>query len=1177
MQISFRCSACQCKMAIDASAAGQQVQCPQCGTDVVVPQARLGPGVTIGGFRIERLLGTGGMGEVYLARQLSMDRPVALKILAAHARSPEDKERFVQEVKTLARLEHPNIVTAHEAGEDGGYLYLAMSYVNGEALDRRLATQGRIPEREALRIVRKIARALEYAWTEHRLLHRDIKPGNILMDAHGEPKLADLGLAQSVQAAEGRTDRPRVAGTPNYMSPEQAEGRDDLDCRSDIYALGATLYHMLTGQLPYAADTPEETLRRKFEEPLPDPRSFQPQISPATVALLSGMLAHDRAERYSTWKELITDLDRVLAGKPPLHGSLPGEPTNRVRVTAAELQAIREGGSTPRSRPVDVLIRLGVTLAAIVVVAVVARLVLRQAGSGADQRPGAPAVTSAPPDPAHARLSRLESDYLALLQFQKDHGSELREVIRRWTEFERESQGTEFARLARQQLESARRRLQAEVQAAFQALQREVEPLVASNQFAEARRRLDEYDGPWKAETAEMRAAESARLRAMEEQAALERERTMREALERGRAEAVRLLVRLKPSEAIAAWDQAVRQAGADASSEPLATFRNLLLAAQRSRELVLEAVRADVGRTVELQLTGGTEAWEILGVNGNAIQARRKVGGGYAERTIQYAELSPAERFRRLERVPAPANRVLQALLLIEGGNLPAARRHLEAAASDPFVALMLRALEEEAQAAAETAAQRALAALWRRLGVPEGASAAEAAAKIRRTGYPANDLPAIRAAVAEFRRTHGSTRCAAEAEEALASAERVHTQPREVDPAVLERARDGLRRANPALTTPPDALLRSTPSGLELNVDAAAAEQLVTLAPLASLPVVRIVLTAPPWRDLALLRGLPAEELEIRGGRLESYDVLRQLPLRRLALVRCRLDNLAMLAGLGLESLDVSENRLSTIATLTGMPLRRLNISQNAQITTVRHLTGMPLEELRMDGCSRVDDLRPLRGLPLKTLSMEGTAVADLSPLADLPLEVLNVSGCTQVRDWSPIRALKLVELRLNGVGLTDVSFLAGLPLRRLQISDNRELTSLEPLRGMRLESLHAARTQVADLSPLVGMPLEHLVLSHCPLTDLTPLADLPLKYLDLAGCARVRHLSALMRLTKLTTLVIAADTPRWRALVADIKSLKYVGTSPDTLMSVAEFDAAPPPEGAPSPPGPPPVRRP
>ncbi len=1163
-------------MAIDASASGQQVQCPQCGTDVTVPQARLGPGVTIGGFRIERLLGTGGMGEVYLARQLSMERPVALKIMAAHARSPEDKERFIQEVKTLARLEHPNIVTAHEAGEDGGYLYLAMSYVNGEALDRRLATQGHIPEREAVRIIRKIARALDYAWTEHRLLHRDIKPGNILMDAHGEPKLADLGLAQSVQAAEGRAEHPRIAGTPNYMSPEQAEGRDDLDCRSDIYALGATLYHMLTGQLPYAADTPEETLRRKFEEPLPDPRSFQPQISPATVALLAGMLAHDRAERYSTWKELITDIDRVLAGKPPLHGALPAEPTNRVRVTAAELQAIREGGSARRTRPMDIAIRAVVAVAAAIIVALAARWVLRYGvpDTGHDSAETSP--TGAPPDAAHARLNKLEQNYLELLQFQKEHEAEPSELIRRWTDFEHESAGTEFARLARQQIEGLRRRIRADVQAAFNGLVREAEPLIASNRYAEARRLFEEYSGPWKDETAEQRAAEAARLRALEEQAAVERDRIAREAIDRGRMEAVRLILRMKPAEAIATFDQAVRGAGADPTAEPHVAFRNMLVAAQRSRELVLDTFRADVGRTVELQLSGGVEAWEITGMNGGAIQARRKVGGGYVERTIQFAELSVAERFRRLERVPAPANRVLQALLLIESGNVAAARRHLEPVASDPFVALMLRVLDEEVQSAAESAAQRSLAALQRRLGVPDGATATEAATKVRRTGYPAADLPAIRAAVAEFRRAHGSTRCAAEAAEFLDAAERVHTRPREVDPAVLDRARDGLRRSNPALAVPPDSVLRTGPDGLELHLDGAAAEQIITLAPLEGLPLVKVVLMAPPWRDLSMLRGLPIEELEVRSGRLENYDVLRQLPIRRLALIRCRLDNLAMLAGLALESLDVSDNRLATIATLTGMPLRRLNISQNPQITTIRHLTGMPLEELRMDGCARVDDLRPLRGLPLKVLSMEGTAVADLSPLADVPLEFLNASGCTQIRDGSALRSLKqLVELRINAGGWTDLSPLNGLPLRRLEISHNRELSNLAPLRGLKLQSLQAAYTQVTDLSPLAGMPLERLVLSHCPLTDLSPLAELPLKYLDLAGCSRVRDPSPLTRSTTLATLVIPADTPRWRAVVYEIKSLRYVGTSPDALVTVAEFDASPPPDERPL--GPRPHRRP
>lgn len=1165
MQISFRCQACQCKMAIDASASGHQVQCPQCGAEVTVPQARLGPGVTIGGFRIERLLGTGGMGEVYLARQLSMDRPVALKILAAHARGEEEKERFVQEVKTLARLEHPNIVTAHEAGEDGGYLYLAMSYVNGEALDRRLVTQNRIPEREALRIIRKIARALEYAWTEHRLLHRDIKPGNILIDAHGEPKLADLGLAQSVQAAEGRPDRPRVAGTPNYMSPEQAEGREDLDCRSDIYALGATLYHMLTGQLPYAAETPEQTLHRKFEEPLPDPRSFQPQISPATVALLAGMMAHDRAERYSTWKELITDLDRVLAGKPPLHGSLPAEPTNRIQVSAAELQAIRASSSTPRSRMTDIIIRIAVTFAGVAVVVVAVYLTLHFGQPRTARKVPHPPASDVPLETAHSRLSKLEQDYLALLQFQKEHEAEPRELIRRWSQFEHDSAGTEFSRLARQQIDSLRRRIRNEVQAAFAALQQQAEPLVASKQFTEARRLYDEYDGPWKDETAQLRAAESARLRALEEQAAIERERLARETLERGRIEAMRLLLRMRPADAIATLDEAVRQANADPSAEPLATFRNLLVAAQRRRELVLDTIRADIGRIVELQLTSGNELWEITGILNSTIQARRKVGGGYVERTIQYAELSASERFRRLERIPAPANRVLQALLLIEGGNPAAARRHLEGAASDPFVALMLRILEEETQASVEAAAQRALASLLRLLGVPDGSSLTEATAKVRRTGYPAAELPSIRAAAADFRRTYGSTRCAADAAELLSAAERVQTQPREVDPATIDRAREELRRSNPSLTVPPDAILRSGPNGLELNLDGKTAEQITTLAPLAGLPVGRVVLLAPPWRDLALLRGLPIEELEVRGGRIENWDVLRQLPLRRVTLARCRLETLAMMAGMALESLDISENRVSTISPLTGMPLRRLNISQNPQIATIRQVTGMPLEELRLDGCSRVDDLRPLRGLTsLKTLSIEGTAVTDLSPLADLPLESLNISGCTQIRDWSVLKSLyQLVELRANHVGWTDLSVVASLPLRRLQISENRELNSLAPLRGLRLELLHAAHTQVADLLPLADMPLERLVLAHCPLTDISPLRSLPLKYLDLSGCIRIRDPSPLRRSTTLTTLVIPADSPGWRATVSAISSLQHVGFSPDSLLSVAEFEARPPPE--------------
>ena len=224
-----------------------------------------------------------------------------------------------------ARLEHSNIVTAFEAGEDQGKYYLAMAFVDGESLDERLSRDGSMPEAETLRIVRKLASALQLAWTDHRLLHRDIKPANVILDRRGEPKLTDLGLCKSFDEGGDLTVPGTILGSPSYMSPEQVTG-DELDTRSDMYSLGATLYHMLTGGRPFIGTSVMETLRKQASVPLPDPRTVNPAISEGCVALVEKMMAKRPHHRHPTWEALLEDLDRVAAGETPSAAPLePGE------------------------------------------------------------------------------------------------------------------------------------------------------------------------------------------------------------------------------------------------------------------------------------------------------------------------------------------------------------------------------------------------------------------------------------------------------------------------------------------------------------------------------------------------------------------------------------------------------------------------------------------------------------------------------------------------------------------------------------------------------------------------------------------------------------------------------------------------------------------------------------
>lgn len=316
--INFTCTNCGAEIEADESIAGSMAQCPNCNISVMIPKQGISPGMKIAGYEVRRRLGSGGMGEVWLANQTAMERLVALKILSpALTSNKEFVIRFLKEVKTAAKLEHPNIVTAFDAGVDGDIYYLAMSYVDGILLDNRLGIDRKIPEKEALQIVKCIADALCYAWNEFKILHRDIKPANIMIDARKIPKLMDMGISKSLSEEKKLTMTGIIVGTPYYMSPEQARADTDIDCRSDIYSLGATLYHLVTGEVPYDATTAMGILTKHITDPFPPPQNKNPEVSDGCSVLLETMMAKIPEERPETWEAVIRDIALVLSGKFP--------------------------------------------------------------------------------------------------------------------------------------------------------------------------------------------------------------------------------------------------------------------------------------------------------------------------------------------------------------------------------------------------------------------------------------------------------------------------------------------------------------------------------------------------------------------------------------------------------------------------------------------------------------------------------------------------------------------------------------------------------------------------------------------------------------------------------------------------------------------------------------------
>ena len=269
----------------------------------------------IGGFALLRRLGKGGMGAVFKARQLSMDRIVALKVLSPKlARDAQYVHRFLREARSAAKLSHPNIVQGIDVGQAGGHYYFAMEFVDGPTVRDLIRREGRIEESKALNIVGAVARALQSAH-RHQIVHRDVKPDNIMINSEGVVKLADLGLARSTAGVDAITMDTTALGTPHYMAPEQARGEADIDTRADIYALGATLFHMVTGTFPFEGPTAATILAKVMVEPLPRPADINPALSPATCQLIAHMTAKDRNDRPQDPAELLAAVKDALAAK----------------------------------------------------------------------------------------------------------------------------------------------------------------------------------------------------------------------------------------------------------------------------------------------------------------------------------------------------------------------------------------------------------------------------------------------------------------------------------------------------------------------------------------------------------------------------------------------------------------------------------------------------------------------------------------------------------------------------------------------------------------------------------------------------------------------------------------------------------------------------------------------
>ena len=316
----------------------------------------------IPGYQILGKIGAGAMAVVYKARQISLNRVVAIKVLPKRfSESKEYVERFYKEGQAAGKLNHPHIVQAVDVGEAGGYHYFVMEYVEGKTLYEDLAAGKVFSEQEAIDIIIQVAEALRHAHSMG-LIHRDVKPKNIMINKEGIVKLADMGLARETTDIEAaKTEKGKAYGTPYYISPEQIRGEMDIDGRADIYGLGATFYHLVTGRVPYMAEDPVEVMKKHLRDELVPPDHINTTLSAGVSEVIEVMMAKNRDDRYSSVEELLVDLKAVRAGQSPVRA--------HKRIDVSALEQLEDGETVEASAEVDVEQTIGRYKTAILILA----------------------------------------------------------------------------------------------------------------------------------------------------------------------------------------------------------------------------------------------------------------------------------------------------------------------------------------------------------------------------------------------------------------------------------------------------------------------------------------------------------------------------------------------------------------------------------------------------------------------------------------------------------------------------------------------------------------------------------------------------------------------------------------------------------------------------------------
>lgn len=1145
------------------------------------------------GFELIEKIGQGGMGAVWKARQVSLDRIVAIKFLSPQlSRNPENVQAIMKEARIAAKLKHPGIVQVYDAGADGDQCYFVMEYVDGYNVGEWLRRKRLIGSREALLVAEHVAVALDYAWQTSGIIHCDIKPENIMVDSDGIIKVADLGLSRIVGTAEeGATE---VMGTPSFMSPEQVTGDVALDCRTDIYSLGATLYNMLTGHRLFHGIADGEVMEQQITGTVDDPRQIVPNLSYGVCRLLEMMLSKDRDLRPSNWITVLNDIRRLQKGLPPAGKAVsPGASTVRIenRDAAPASKSVPEAAaSTSRSLK---------WFGAVVIVAAMAcvgwygwqKYGPRKPPDDRGTPPPGGSGISRPGGPADVPGGNASEAYSAVQRWMGANPEDTEEAVRRLQGIVGLYPGSAEAQWALGDL----RRLREAASSGgdiWLNIRSNAEALRAKGQTEEAVRFLEMYTGRGAVATASNRMSLAREMRsemAAGQLAKLSDRKWL--AFLQSLADEI---IAGQVASARDALQVAVDSGSFEAQRADAAAIDTLLGGMSKADTRIIESFRGEVGKVVNLRVGRGVLPIKVLGVEDGKLR-----GFAVEEKTeiiFGAAQLAPTERLARMGDTDASELALARGVLLVQSRLLHDAIACFESI-GEPLGPILAQRLRAAAGSDPGESGEASLRGVLKDAGIVVGPYADEtwvAAVKAARLDKAA--AAKLNAAREGYLVKFGTTEFGAKAAPVLLEMERV-----------CEEAREG-RHAPPPVAPvvsdptppPPDgaAVPESPPPDLDpmtvalalVSVNPEITPEMVSITVTQGLTELRI--SSPHVKDLApvvRLTGIGSLALEAPEPPAIPIDLR---PLRGTTLASLRLKNyvpkdVAALSGMKLKTLVMPDVSLLNYAPLEGLPLVTLDLS-GSNVKDLGFVRGMRLQVARLDN-TKITSIASLAGMPLRVLSLANTGVRDLSVLRGRSLDYLNVSstplfdlqsllGCTvrelvlrktQVRDLSSCAKLKVEDLDLAETAVQDLSPLRGLKLNRL-ILRKAPMRDLETLRGMSIcrldvsgvkvplrsmyealkgvvgmESLDVSETEVGQLDFLAGSKVRDLNIAKTRVKNLSPLAGLSIRSLDCRGCA-IEDYAELKKLP-IEKVWCDVDVNKYKDFFRTIPTLKYVNDHP------------------------------